>query len=100
MAGGYGVYPEDLDAASGGIDGAVAEVGQSTLGGMSGGAETFGHPGVASAFSMFRDHAGWRIDDLRRQAQYHSDGLRATSGQYRDTEASNVSALSTAGAAL
>jgi hypothetical protein len=84
--GGFVTNPDDLRGASSGIRDAVDAMGESTLGRLPGASGTFGHDGLAGAFSSFCSAAHEAIESMRRDAHYHGSALTEAADGYVGTD--------------
>lgn len=99
--GGFGVAPHEITLSSDQIHKIVSEVKQGQLGHVGGGgADVFGHAGVASALSDFCSAVESATEIMVKTAQAAGDNLRATAQSYAQLDDQAQQGLGTIASAV
>lgn len=97
MTGGYEAVPEQIQRAANDIYDVVGRVANTVWSGPSG---DYGHPGVQTGWARFIEMMREHIEDLKRQAEGHGDGLSEAVKTYFGLEDDAESTLTKSGSGL
>lgn len=97
MTGGYGAVPEQIQQAANDIHDVVGRVANTVWSGPSG---DYGHPGVQTGWAQFIEMMREHVDELKRQAEGHGEGLSEAVKAYFGLEDDAESTLGKAGSGL
>lgn len=97
MTGGYGAVPEQIRQAANDIGDVVGQVANTVWSGPSG---DYGHPGVQTGWAQFIELMRTRVDELKRQAEGHGEGLFGAVTTYLGMEDDAQANLGASGSGL
>ncbi|MPY77688.1 MAG: hypothetical protein GEV04_04175 [Actinophytocola sp.] len=97
MTGGYGAVPEQIRQAANDIGDVVGRAANRVWSPPKG---DYGHPGVQAGWADFIDTMKKRVEDLKKQAEGHGEGLVEAAKTYLGLEDDAEATLGGAGSAL